>query len=87
MHCSERVIFTNASAKDSELSAGVVTMNVSVELKQVQRIGIRTTAHWNIHTAELIAICQAVDVLHDAEVQKAFDAASHARLVSAVSDS
>lgn len=56
MHSSDRVFFTDGSAKISNLGAAVVVMGPSLALRKMQQIDIGPASHWNIHLAELIAI-------------------------------
>jgi hypothetical protein len=55
----ENVIFTDASAKDSNLGAAVVMPYHSSGQQRTWQMGIGPASHRAVHAAELIAICQA----------------------------
>ena len=57
---SETVIYTDASAKDSNLGAAAVIMSSNNSIRRSWQGGIGSAKYWNIHAAELIAIHQAV---------------------------
>ena len=56
-HDRGKTIFTDASAKDAQLGAGIVMLGSSPEQRKTLQIGIGSATRWNVHLAELMAIC------------------------------
>jgi ribonuclease HI len=54
-----RLLAALASAKDSKLGAATVILGVNNDMRRNWQGGIGSAKYWNIHAAELIAICQA----------------------------
>lgn len=57
------IIFTDASARDSRVGAAVVTPNGPERQWSTWKVGIGPTSHWTVHTAEIIAIHKATEIL------------------------
>lgn len=64
-----KVIFTDASAKDSQLGAAVVILGSRPWQRRTRQVGIGPATRWNIHLAELMAICYATTMIQDVETQ------------------
>lgn len=57
---NQATIFTDASAKDGMLGAGIVMPGSAPNQTNTYQIGVGPTTKWNIHLAELIAIWSAM---------------------------
>jgi ribonuclease HI len=68
-HDPGKIIFTNASAKDAQLGAGVVRLGPCPEQTSALQIGIGPATRWNVHLAELMAIWYATKMIQDLETR------------------
>ena len=68
-HDPGKIIFTDASAKDAQLGAGIVMLGSSPEQRRPLQIGIGSATRWNVHLAELMAIWYATKMIQDFETQ------------------
>jgi ribonuclease HI len=83
----ENVIFTDASAKKSNLGAAVVMPNYLNGQVSTWQIGIGSESHWTVHAAELIAINKAIEIVGEQLVDNVHERNDQGRRVTVVSDS
>jgi ribonuclease HI len=86
MDNGENVIFTDASAENSNLGAAVVMPYPSGPVSTWQ-IGIGSESHWTVHAAELIAINKAIEIVGEQLVDDVHERNDHRRRVTVISDS
>lgn len=63
MKTPQKVIFTDASSNDSGVGAAVVMLDPDHGHQQTAQIGLGSAADWTVHTAELVAIHQATEMI------------------------
>ena len=68
-HEPRKIIFTDASARDAQVGAGVVMLGLSPEQTKTLQIGVGPATKWNVHLAELMAIWYATKMIQDLETQ------------------
>jgi len=59
-----KIIFTDASAKDSQLGAGVMMVDSSRGPK-TRLISIGSATRWNLHLVKLMAICYTTEMIQE----------------------
>jgi ribonuclease HI len=87
MRTSDSVIYTDASAKDSNLGAAVVMPGQSNERQRTWQIGIGPGCNWTVHAAELIAIYQATEIIDKEIVDETREGTEQEKILTIVSDS
>lgn len=83
----EKVVFTDASAKGSNVGAAVVTINPGTGQRSTWQIGIGAATLWTVHAAELIAISKAVEIVGQQDVGDISEGNEVQKCVNIVSDS
>jgi len=84
---SDSVIYTDASAKDSNLGAAVVMTSRSDKQQHFRQIGVGSSRNWTVHAAELIAIHQAAEIIDEETPGETSDGIDVEKTVTVVSDS
>jgi hypothetical protein len=87
MNISEVVIYSDASAKKSNLGAAVVILDRQNNTQRSRQVSIGSTKHWSVHAAELIAIYYAIEMAESEPLENSHNTNFHDRAFTIVSDS
>ena len=83
---TNKVIFTDASMKDSRVGAAAVMLDQANGQQRTVQIGLGPASGWTVHTGELIAIHQAREIIEEEVGNKPRQAKCHDKVFTIISD-